>query len=225
MKSDHFLQHFQAMAKGLGLEDVANGQTVREREIETYVRISDFDQLSHCKSIDRQEQWQIKIAKTAANTGALQFRVRKIETLLYKSDIQYVMTSKLALGRGDRLEVSVPASYDLFNLFKHGADQGMVKDRYHFPVEGTNLVYEVDMFILSDGSYAPWAKIDLENCTGEMPPLPIKVEDRIDGRTEDPMLRARISDLYDKYFLSKNPFLEPTAPATYPNHPVPPEAA
>jgi hypothetical protein len=153
----------------------------------------------------------LKFEKTDKNAAMGQVRVRKIEPVRPFGEVQYVLTAKMVMGQGDRLEVPVPCTVDMFDLIKRGAEMGMVKDRYHFPVEGTSLVYEVDMFILADGTYAPWAKIDLEGCTGEMPPLPIKVDERIDGRTTDPVLKAKIRELYERYFLASNHFLRQAA--------------
>jgi hypothetical protein len=84
----------------------------------------------------------------------------------------------------------------------------MIKDRYFFPVDGSDLVWEVDMFLKPEGGYFDWCKIDLEvtNREDPIPPLPIEfaniITNQTGERTEEE--EARVRSLYDVEFLAKN---------------------
>jgi CYTH domain-containing protein len=184
----------------LSLEDIADGKAIREKEVELYVYLEDLSALNKAASMDHQEQWAVKVEKTDKNAKG-SIRVRKVVSGGDKS-IQYVLTAKADIDTGDRMEVPTPVTEDMFNVFKTIATSGMVKDRYYFPIEGTNLTWEVDVFFDEKGNYHNWLKIDLENCGGKAPPLPFVVSERIDGQTEDPAEREKIRELYSKYFLS-----------------------
>lgn len=214
----------------VAMEDVANGQIFEEHERTFYVRISDFDQLKRAASADHQEQWTQKFAKTEKNAAKGNIRVRMIYPLFKNgepvgysrsegSGVQYVLTAKAERSATHRQEVPVPATKDMFEIFKALADSGMVKDRYHFPVAGTDLVFEVDMFrrgeTYADG-YHEWAKIDLEfdknkHAGMAIPELPIQVDQVIMDNTTVPLEKAMISDIYDRCFLTKNPLATPKA--------------
>lgn len=197
-----------ALMQRVSLEDVADGKVFHEKEIELYVYIPDVEAaLKGAKSMDRQEQWTVKIDKSPDNAGKGNIRVRKIIPG-DSNQIQYVLTAKVDRGNGDRLEVPEPSTEGMFEIFRAIATNGMIKHRYHFPIEGTSMVWEVDMFYDKDGKYYNWAKIDLEGCSGELPPLPFVVDKRIDGRTKDPEERAMITKLYDDYFITKSSSLK-----------------
>lgn len=196
-------------------EDVQDGKKFAEHEHEFYVMIDDFDQLKNAQAVDLQEQWNLKIDKTAGNAAKGGLRIREI----YKGDVnggpsqkpvgepQYVLNTKINEGVGRRQEVPVPTTKDAFDLFAMLSDSGMIKHRYHFPVG--DLVFEVDMFINPEGGYFPGAKIDLEvkNLNGEIPELPIKCASVIKGDTKDAAERKQITEMFDKYFITKNKFV------------------
>lgn len=195
------------LSTAISLEDDTSGVAGTELEIELYVRISDFNQLTRAQSVERQEQWTIKIEKTDKNQGKGNDRVRRIydlDTSQGGPAEKYINTRKLVLGQGKRIEVSQEVSQDMFLVTKALSEQGMIKDRYKFPIQGTDLCFEVDAFIQPDGMYAPWLKIDLENPPALLPELPFEVLERIDGRTKDPAEREKITQLYDQYFLTKH---------------------
>lgn len=198
-------------------EENTSGKKGKENEREFYVQISNFEQLKKAASVEKQEQWSFKIPKTDDNAGGGAIRARKIES---NGVVKYVFTIKVILDQGLRDDCSVETTEDMFELFKVLCEKGMIKDRYNFPVEGTDLVYEVDLFRMPDGSYAPWAKIDLENPPEQPPPLPITVDAFIDGKTKDPEQKKQITKLYEQYFLTNNQLLEGgqgvTGPAVLP---------
>jgi hypothetical protein len=188
----------------IALEDIADGKTRVEKEREFYVRISDVDQLKKAAKAEKQEQWTIRLEKTDKSAGAGQFRVRRVQI---GEDVKYYFTTKVIKGSGLRDENTIEVSEQMFEMFKVMAETGMIKDRYSFPVEGSDLVYEVDMFRKPDGTYHEWAKIDLENPPEQPPPLPVHVDEFIDGKTQDPDSRKRISQLYEDMFMTPNVYV------------------
>jgi hypothetical protein len=192
------------------LEDNADGKTHIEREHVIYAELTDFEELKKAASSEKQEQWVVKIPQTERNASAGQIRVRRVETPA--EGVKFILTSKTFKEGGDRLEVSVDASEDLFNHFKTLAESGMIKERFHFPVEGSDRVFEVDVFMKADGTPYAWCKIDFEldndtQLTEAIPELPVTVGKMISG---DPKQfsdeqKAAVSVLYDTVFLSKNP--------------------
>jgi len=109
-------------------------------------------------------------------------------------------------------EIPIPASEDWFIGFQFLADQGMIKDRYHFPIVGTDLVWEVDCFPKEGGGYHEWVKIDLEvsDLSAPLPEFPIQFEDIIlpvgVGKLSKEEHDEQVSKLYDECFISPNPF-------------------
>lgn len=198
--------------EGIALEeDVQDGKLFAEHEHEYYVELANIEDLKGADSMDMQEQWTIKIPKTDKNNGKGSLRIRKIQEgdvnggaeQTSNAPIQYVMTTKADLGPGNRLEVPVASSEDNFKLFKLLAEGGMIKHRYHFPVED-GLVFEVDMFINPEGGYYPVCKIDLEvpSKSIAVPPFPFETKSVIEGGSRSKEDQEKIREYYDKYFIT-----------------------
>lgn len=192
--------------------DVENGKLFNEREKVIYAKLKDISSLQGAESVDAQEQWMIKLPKTEKNAAKGQIRVRKIMPMVKTVDgyeierhanPQYVQTTKAERDAEDRLEVPIPVTKDQFDLFKLLAENGMIKHRFHFPVEGSDLVFEVDAFLNEDGTYNEWVKIDLEGAK-EIPELPFEVSEKILGSTKDEAEKKKITELYETVFLSVN---------------------
>lgn len=202
-------------------EDVS-GKTAAEIERVIYARVSNFDFLEKATGAERQEQWSVKVPKTDDNAAAGNIRVRKILNLRHAgSGAQYVLTSKLKIGqKGNSAETSEQSSADQFNVFKYLADSGMLKDRYVFPIENSDLVWEIDCFPKPGEMYFEWVKIDLEGWPAgkELPALPFTAAEIIDGDkdTQTDEVKEKISRLYTEVFLMKNtkPVIEGPETAT-----------
>lgn len=202
-------------------KDVENGKVFLEDEHEFYVQFADYDFLKNAASMDMQEQWVLKVDKTAKNDAKGSIRIRKVQEgsvtggskQTSKRPVQYVMNTKADLGKGPgkRMEVPVPTTEDAFEVFARISESGMIKHRYHFPVD--KFVFEVDMFLMPDGTYCEYAKIDLEvkNREDEIPPFPFQFLKMVRGDSEDPKDRAFIRSLYDKYFLAPNKYVVQTS--------------
>lgn len=202
------------------MEEQSDGKLHREREHTLYARITDFAILKAASSMEHQEQWEIKIAKTDANAGQGKFRIRK--TVVGDRPPEYVLTCKTNASseRGDNLEVSVPTTEAQFAQFKMLSEAGMVKDRFFFKIEDSDLVWEVDVFYRKgaqpgSGDYEPWCKIDLEvpDLNLPLPPLPEGFTEVIANpygkRTQQE--ETRVIALYHNEFIAPNPYLNKAA--------------
>lgn len=200
----------------LALEERSDGTALRETEFTFYGKLDDITQLHQARSMEHQEQWEVNIAKTDTNGGKGRIRVRK--TVEEGKSPDYVITVKTTLeGTNDEMETPSPTTVDMFDQFKIMSEAGMIKDRYFFPIEGTELVWEVDMFLLpgaapGSGNYAPWCKIDLEVPSRNLriPTLPMHFTETIMAQESNrtPEEKTHIAQLYEQFFLTKNTHLK-----------------
>jgi len=208
----------------IALEEQATGKATTEKEYVFYAKLSDPSILEKAAHVEHHEQWNLKIDKTADNYCSGRIRIRKTEE---NGKVTYVQTTKTHMkppagesnlsdvavpdASQNMLEVAIEATEDAFKQFKMIADQGMKKTRYTFPIEGTDLKFEVDVFDGQD-SETPWVKIDLEvNGPLEViPSLPQGFTDVImnqkDQQTDEE--KKLIWSLYENVFLSKNEYLK-----------------
>lgn len=196
----------------IGLEEAKDGKAVREKEHVVYGRLPDMNDLKKASGMEHQEQWQIKVDKTEKNAAKGRIRVRK--TVTKDGAVEYVNTTKVEVGEtasGDNIEVPIPTTEGNFLQFRFLAEEGMIKDRYFFPVPDSDLVWEVDVFKKPNGEYYDWVKLDLEvdDLSAPIPPLPLPLEDVIAAKYGDrtEAEEARVSALYANEFISKNPHL------------------
>lgn len=187
------------MSTHLSLESIEN----IERELEIYVCIKDINDLRRATEVEEQEQYGIVPVIGEGHRGSV--RIRK--TVSNDGTVSYEHTGKVKRGEGTNREENEPSTEAMFEVYKELANDGMLKDRYIFPIEGTDLKWEVDMFPQADGNYAPWAKIDLEIPEGvqlqKVPALPIGATEVIVKNSKDPEVTKRIAELYDQYFRYK----------------------
>ena len=196
------------------LEEFSDGKARREIEHTFFGKLENKELLTTAKGMEHQEQWEIKLEKTEKNAAGGKWRIRK--TVVDGQDPEYVLTCKTAGKEEGSIEVGVAVTEAMFTQFKMMAEQGMIKDRYFFPVEGSELVWEVDMFFKKGSQpgskdYEDWCKIDLEVPSLEMalPPLPEGFSEMITApygkRTEAEELKVR--SLFQNEFLLPNVFL------------------
>lgn len=205
------------------MEDDSTGVTSTETEYVFYAKLADPSILEKATRIEAHEQWSFKVPKTDKNAAEGRMRIRK--TVVDDRE-EYVLTMKTELKAPGALntpanssapaasqsmrEVGLEASNDAFEMFKLMSDQGMIKTRYNLPVEGTDMVFEVDRFVSygGEGEWSTWVKIDLEvkGTLTEIPKLPEGFTDVIynqkDQQTEEE--KELIWRLYDEVFLTKN---------------------
>lgn len=193
-------------------EERADGKSEKEKEHTIYARVDSFEWLSKASSMESQEQWEIKVAKTEKNFGKGSMRVRK--TWNSGSDPVFTRATKISTKEADaKLEIPLPSNEEEFLAIMFLAEQGMRKDRFHFPILGTELVWEFDLFPNEDGSYHNWIKIDLEvdDLDAPLPAFPVPLAEVILPKRfkqiDEAAWESRVSSIYEQCFLSKNPFV------------------
>lgn len=208
----------------MAFEEQATGKANFEREFVFYAKLTDRSILEQASHVEEQEQWSLKIDKTDKNHCSGRIRIRRTDDNDKVSYIQTIKTPVKALERDaaatdtsvadasqNMLEVAIDASEDAFMQFKMIADQGMIKTRYTFPIEGTDLKFEVDVFHLANGEKSEWVKVDLEvdKPLESVPSLPNAftqvIYNQKDKQTDEE--KELIRSLYENVFLSKNEYL------------------
>ena len=202
-------------------EEDTSGVASSETEYVFYAKLKDPSVLKHATSVEEQEQWTLKIPKTDENLSDGTLRVRKT-TLDGKTTYALTIKTRLNAAQGDlsnngtvasidmqkMLEVALEATEDSFEMFKRMANTGMIKRRHILPIEGLDCVFEVDQFVMPNGEYSEWVKVDLEVKTAlrEIPELPDGFIDVIYNQKskQTPEEAELITRLYDEVFLSKN---------------------
>jgi hypothetical protein len=211
------LNHFKTK---IALEAAANGVMHKEPEHDFYAILADWSELAHSSRWEQQEQWVLRVDKAPDGSKGL-VRVRK--TIPNGTGLpEYTMAVKNKTSE-DETETSI--TEDMFNAFARLSNDGQVKDRYFFPIAGTELFYEVDCFLLPEAQhsqrqgyqtrglmYVPWVKIDLEvrDKKDPIPAFPFLVKQVIKEpygrRTEQD--EKIVSDLYKKQYVAINPFVK-----------------
>lgn len=206
----------------LAMEDDSSGVASKEKEYVFYAKLSDPTVLDKATRVEQQEQWSFKVPKTDKNALEGRLRIRKTTV---NGNVEYVLTMKTELKAPvasneesntsvapptqDMREVGLNASEDAFQMFKLMADNGMIKTRYVLPIEGSDMVFEVDRFILPNEEWSTWVKVDLEvkGTLTEIPKLPEGFTEVIynqkDQQTDEE--KDLIWRLYEEVFLTKNP--------------------
>lgn len=199
--------HFRILRTALENEVIQSGV---EDERVFYAKISNFEELKKATSKEKQTQYEIKIPKSDKNAGEGRIRIRKTE--VEGKEPTFVLTTKTALSDGSNYECSAITDEKNFIQFKYLCDSVMIKDRFTFAIEGTELSWEVDCFIQADGNYYSWCKIDLElkgQKLNALPNFPMTFEEVIVNqngqRTEEEETKVRM--LYDTIFKLPNSML------------------
>lgn len=206
----------------LSQEALDSTKTILEQEYVFYVRITNFKQLENAAHAEKHEQWQIKIPSTDENAGSGSIRARKVTSA--DGTISYEITTKSKTKKGN-IETTIPATEENFTQIAFMANSGMRKDRYTFPIENSDLSFEVDVFPDGKAGYYTWAKIDLEvkSPLSSFPELPIQVEEIITPQdAETPEGQEEVSRLFDTFFLLKNKYKD-LSPSLKPDTTVEPE--
>lgn len=186
--------------------------TIKEKEYVVYFRTLDFKQLQNAKHAIKQRQWQFYVPKTDDNAGSGKIRVR--ELISHDGNTKYELTIKSEVKDGN-IESSIECSKEMFTQIAFLADSGMYKHRYEFPIENSDLKWEIDVYPDGNGGYYPWGRAELEvkEELTELPKLPIEVEEIItpeEASTEEG--KVKVKELFSKFFLKKNKYLPTTVP-------------
>lgn len=155
---------------GIKLEDI-NGEKHIEREYTAYVRVEDFSWIDDAPEHEHHEQWEIPYAGKTNIRG----RLRLINNRRYTEAV------KEKLSTDDLYEVEFDLSRDAFEMKKKVCVNGYSKDRYNFPISGTQQKWEVDVFKSKSGGRSEWVKVDLEydSKADAVPDFPFPVKEVI----------------------------------------------
>lgn len=214
-----------AFAGTLAVEaEAVDGKASKEIEYMFFAKVTSPETLLKALCVEIQEQWGLWVDKTEKNAGCGSNRVRKTITKQIvngefdnvNSATSYVMTTKLKRNDGSSLEIPLQSSEDGLKAFRLLADSGMIKHRYRFPIPGTELTWEVDMFIepgesINSTKYVGWAKIDLEVPSKDhpIPALPEGFTDMFDSKIENPTPEQQeIIDKMQEYMSLPNPHVK-----------------
>lgn len=142
----------------------------REDEIVFYAKMSNPDGLKLASTKEHHDQWEVKTQK-----GKVRVRKTVKDGLEPTYEMTFKKKSKNA-GIDGSIEQTNAIDESTFENFKVIANNGMIKDRYAFPVtsvqiktsagihdiEVSDCFYEVDVFFNPDETYNLYVKIDLE---------------------------------------------------------------
>lgn len=195
----------------IATENVAAEAMSVEMEYVLYAKLSDLEVLKRASSFESQEQYEIK-GDPRDSLGGFRMRARKTIT---EQQTKFVCCGKAVLTKSTpdqperRAEQECACDADFFELMKACASKGFSKTRYFYPIEGTDLVWELDRFQKADGTFSDWVKLDLEIKTAlsAIPEPPAGVEvvvknQRAQWTDEE---KALIQKLYDEEFFIVNP--------------------
>ena len=174
------------------------GKTELEVEFTIYAELQDIRVLQ--QAVTKEVQQQVNISMDT-DTDIRQ-RIRSI------NGKRWILTTKEPPERGfGNLETGCDISKDMFGtLMRATKEKLVVKTRYLFPIPGTNLQWEVDVFNTKSGSEHPWVKIDLEvpNLEMEIPPLPFQVNSIIYADSDDLTIaeKRKIDTLWDEEWVT-----------------------
>lgn len=184
------------------LAENANGQVQQEIEYTFFVKVPNFDFLEQANGQEKQEQWESYRDKGEGRFA--QCRVRAIDDSTFHACVKAKRPGELG-----KKEVEQVCTSDYFHIFKEFADKGLNKVRYFFPIEGSDLRWEVDVYTTQAGERHPWVKLDLEvkEKLEEIPAFPVESEERILNqpaqRTEEE--QAFIGKLFEEWTIKFEP--------------------
>lgn len=180
----------------ISLEDGADGAVQQEIEYAFFGEVQNWDWIEQAGGQEQQEQWE-SYRDTGEGSFA-QCRVRAIDDQTYQMCVKTKTPGELG-----KKEVEQICSKDFFEQYRFFADKGLNKIRYLFPIEGTDLKWEVDVYTTQSGERHPWIKIDLEvpNAETELPKFPFPMKQVIVNqpakRTDEE--KAKISSLFEEW--------------------------
>lgn len=195
-----FLEAFKTLKPTVSTEafEWMAGKTELEIEFTIYAELQDTRVLEQAVTKELQQQVNISLD---TETDIRQ-RIRSV------NDKRWILTTKEPAERGfGNLETECDISKDMFGtLMRATKEKLVVKTRYFFPIPGTNLQWEVDVFNTKSGGEHPWVKIDLEvpNLEMEIPPLPFQVNSIIYADSDDLTIaeKRKISQLWDEEWVT-----------------------
>lgn len=181
------------------LEELATGKAGKEKEYVWYGQIVDFKELDKATKVIKQSQSNMRGSNGTS-------RIRRV--IDESGQVNYYLTCKNYTGVGECDEVTQPTTKDMWLAYRGATGESMDKIRYEFPIGGTDLIWEVDVFTdLEFGEKRVWCKVDLEVSADmpELPALPIKLDNIIFSPVKQysPSEDKIIKGLYANEFVNK----------------------
>lgn len=175
----------------LKMEDV-DGVKHIEREYTAYACVDDFNWMDEAASSEQHEQWEIPYSEESGLRG----RLRLINNRRFTEAVK----EKIAGDEGV-YECEFDLTPDAFDMKKKACVNGYLKERFNFPITGTQRKWEVDVFQDQAGGRSKWIKIDLEydNKADEIPEFPFAVKDLlISGPDSSVEVKEMINAIWEK---------------------------
>lgn len=183
-------------------ESLEESETLEEIEYIFFLKLGDFEQLKNAKCKETQEQWSILFQKEKVEN------VIRVRRSVKEGEETFTLTSKVNFAELDgkwELEREVDRSH--FDQVKDMAQDGLIKERHYFPVDGTDLTWEVDVFYDDQGNPVEWVKLDLEvpKRLTNLPSFPLTHTDVFDAQFEERTAEQHqfVSDLFNKHYSVK----------------------
>lgn len=170
-----------------------------EKEFCWFGAMKDQSELERAPVKARIEQWE-----TRSPTGVI--RVRSYDEKSYELCVKRF--TKDENGEELRVEKEMDIDIEFFKLMKGIMTVGTIKTRYEFPIEGTNLKWEVDVYDDSEGKPIHWCKIDLEvpkDWDDNIPEFPITLGMYFDQDNCTEEEKEFKGELFEKKYNQYNP--------------------
>lgn len=181
---EYFTRHpYQA---GLNADVVQFGKPQLELEYTIFAELDDLEPLKKAFHVEEHEQWRTPFAMES-NVRA---RIRAT------NDREWVLTTKESSDEWVGVkETPLLLTKEAFETLKKVSCDGYLKTRHCFRCEGTDLIWEVDVFRdRLTGQPSLWVKMDLEvkNLDQDIPKPPFKVKDFVIGDQDGAPLSDRM---------------------------------
>lgn len=181
----------------LSMESDVTGIKEQELEYTFYGQVKSIEDLKErCIRSETHEQWLVFETDDGGKV-----RIRAIDGQ------RFVLTTKYKKeGYKGCEEVECDISKDMFIHLKKMGSGGMMKKRYFFKIEDSDLIWEVDVFKNARGEDHDWVKLDLEveSELDELPKLPVEFINIISHQSKDytPEEQHRVSKLWSEEWVS-----------------------
>ena len=208
----------KTLQRAFAPEEHSDGNKPKEVEREIIVRLIDISELDKAEKSEFHEQWEIKVPQTENNVTSVRSRIRKTTVSLTEAPVYVHTTKTKSESQSYNDEVSIPTTEPHFKQYQAGAETGMIKERFFFPVnteqESSGLIWELDMYPIDpdnpfERKYKQWARLEIENVEEGMalPDLPIAVDEVIIiGPDNTPEEKEKIDFIFKNEFLYPNRF-------------------
>lgn len=159
------------LENSFGLE--ARNALGKQREIEftIYAKVKDINRLDTGETREQHEQWNLPFD----NCETVRARIRAV------NQEDFTLTTKQKDGGYGLIENTTALTKDAYIALRSACIDGYNKLRFTFPIEGSDLIWEIDAFYNQMGNLHDWVKIDLEvkDINTQIPHFPIEVEEVI----------------------------------------------